>query len=75
MAGKLEVIVDGGTTAINKFALPVDETKTRTYAVPQVYGEYVQLVITDGGTGDTLDWGLRHAEVMGIEDETDIDIG
>jgi hypothetical protein len=75
MAGKLEFIVDGGTSAINKFSLPTSATKSRKYAVPQVYGEYVQLVITDGGTGDTNNWGLRNAAAFGIPEDLDVDIG
>lgn len=76
MPARLRLIIDGGdTVSVPNFALPSAATATKRCMVAHAKeSEYVEAVLDDGATGDTLSWGLRNLVIVGVSQKRDIDL-
>ena len=75
MAKMIVLIDDGSTVDVPEFSLPSATTKTqRRQIVDSKESEFFELVIYDGGTADTIDWGVRAAIMYGTRMSRDVDL-
>ncbi len=65
---------DDATVQIYRYALPSGRTETARHPIEgRQRGEYVELFLDDGDTGDTIDYGLHGAVIYGIRDDVDVE--